>query len=86
MKIKKGGKSSSIPMPKRKAGKSHSVPMPTYEPKHLPIYKPKPLPKAVIDNARARAKAIGDRGKNLPDLDKIIKRQESGGYSKTYRK
>ena len=78
MKIKKGGNSSAIPMPKRKAGQSSAIPMPTY--------KPKPLPKSVIDKARAKAKAIGGNGKTLPDIDKIIKRQESGGYSKTYRK
>ena len=66
---------------KIKKGKNSAIPMP--KPKPLPIYKPKPLPKG--------AKTLPDHlkkqlGKPMPDIDKIIKRQESGGYSKTYRK
>ena len=77
MKIKKG-KSSAIPMPK--------LAMPQLkkpkEPKKLPIYKPTPLPKALKKIPNHLKKQLG---KPMPDLDKIIKKQESGGYSKTYR-
>ena len=77
MKIKKRVKNSSIPMPK--------LAMPQLkksEPKKLPIYKPTPLPKALKKIPNHLKKQLG---KPMPDLDKIIKKQESGGYSKTYR-
>ena len=70
MKIKKG-KSSAIPMPKLKKSEPRKLP---YQQKKLPDHLKK-LP----DNLRNKL------GKPMPDLDKIIKKQESGGYSKTYR-
>ena len=79
MKIKKGGRSSATPMPKRPMPKIKPLP----EPKPLPIYKPKPLPKELRKLPDSLRKKLG---KPMPDLDKIIKKQESGGYSKTYRK
>ena len=55
------------------------------EPRKLP-YTPKKLPKELMDSIKKRGKALTQGSKTLPDLDKIIKQQESGGYSKTYRK
>ncbi len=49
-------------------------------------YQTKPLPKEVKDSIKKRAALLNKNpGKPMYDLDKIIKKQESGGYSKTYR-
>ena len=81
MKIKKGGNSSAIPMPKLPM--PQLKPLPKHKPKPLPKYKPTPLPKGPKQVPNSLKKRLG---KPMPDLDKIIKKQESGGYSKTYRK